>query len=126
MTNIVPVIISIIGSLIIFLLGLLLYLFKALRQDLIDMDRKIDALSQNIDKKIEKLSTEVDNKMERKTKEIWDDMRTRVERPECIREMNNLRDDLKEVTKTITNVATKETINSQELRKILRSIKENE
>jgi predicted Holliday junction resolvase-like endonuclease len=70
---------SIIGSLIVFLLGIMLYMVKSTRQD------------------IEKLQGHVDESLEDAKKEIM----IRVAKPDCVREMSELKSDIKEIFRDI-------------------------
>jgi hypothetical protein len=74
-----PTLVSILGSLIVFLLGLILYMIKSTRND------------------IEKLEIHVDLSLSEAKREIMD----RVQRPDCIREMATIREDLKDAVKDI-------------------------
>jgi hypothetical protein len=70
---------AIIGSILVFLLGLLLYLLKQTRAD------------------IDHLEDHLQTALDLAKKEIVD----RVQKPDCIREMKEIRDDVKEVVKDI-------------------------
>ena len=70
---------SIIGSLIVFLLGTLLYLIKQTRGD------------------IDRLELHLQESLETAKKEIME----RVHKPDCIRDMTYIRDDLKEAVRDI-------------------------
>jgi hypothetical protein len=70
---------SIIGSLIVFLLGVIMYMIKATRADLERLERKFET----------------------DLKEAKSEIFKRVERPECLREMADIRTDLRDAIKDI-------------------------
>ena len=77
--------ISVIGSLLVFMLGLLLYLVKSARDDIIELEQHIDkSLIESGEKILE-----------------------RVKKPECIREMDVIRLDLKDIVRDIRELERK-------------------
>ncbi len=78
--------ISIIGSLIVFLLGLMLYMLKATRNDVKELDTHM-----------EEMKTKFEKELAESVQKILD----RVYKPDCIREMGEIRTDLKEAIRDI-------------------------
>lgn len=76
---------SIIGTLLVFILGLLLYLVRSTREDINLLKKHMDnSLAETRDKILE-----------------------RVHRPDCIREMDNIRLEIKETVRDIKDLERK-------------------